>query len=218
MFRINIYEWLFDAFKWIENFGIFLIPDSLYKIALIVTVFMYYISRRNRKFIKSTNDRLLMTFDRKENEELENFRIESHSINQNLNDVSLEDLFLNDNELDIESNPDSPEILINEQDITRVSVLVPARNESINIERCVRSLMNQSYENYEVLVVDDNSSDETAQILLALKKEFINSGEERRLRCFINRQEPPENWLGKSYAVHKLAIKATGKIKIDFEH
>ncbi len=45
-----------------------------------------------------------------------------------------------------------------------VSVLVPARNEEGNIGPCLESLQNQDYPNLEILVLDDNSSDNTAGI------------------------------------------------------
>jgi chlorobactene glucosyltransferase len=40
-----------------------------------------------------------------------------------------------------------------------VSVLIPARNEKEHIGRCLRSLRGQLYDNYEILVLDDNSED-----------------------------------------------------------
>ena len=40
-----------------------------------------------------------------------------------------------------------------------VSVCVPARNEENNIEKCVRSLLNQTYVDYDVYVLDDNSTE-----------------------------------------------------------
>src|SRR5690348_2516060 len=45
-----------------------------------------------------------------------------------------------------------------------VSIIVPARNEERNIRRCVESLLEQSYPNYEVIVVDDGSTDGTPDI------------------------------------------------------
>jgi chlorobactene glucosyltransferase len=86
-----------------------------------------------------------------------------------------------------------------------VSVLVPARNEEKNIENCVNSLLNQTYQNYEILVIDDNSSDNTWRILEKLAKE--NS----RVRVF--RGKPlPEGWYGKPYALHQLHEQARGEI------
>src|SRR5260221_11737523 len=45
-----------------------------------------------------------------------------------------------------------------------VSVLVPARNEGRNIERCVAGLLAQTYQNYENLVVGDPSTHGTGAI------------------------------------------------------
>src|SRR4051794_27895061 len=53
-----------------------------------------------------------------------------------------------------------------------VSVLIPARNEELNIENCLTSLANQSYDNYEILLLDDNSTDSTKSIAIKLSKKF----------------------------------------------
>src|SRR6266576_1192800 len=45
-----------------------------------------------------------------------------------------------------------------------VSVIVPARNEAHNIARCVTSILSTTYPNLELIVVDDGSTDGTAQI------------------------------------------------------
>src|SRR2546426_7084227 len=49
------------------------------------------------------------------------------------------------------------------------SVIVPARNEAMNIERCVRSILATEYRPVEVIVVDDRSSDATAEIVERLE-------------------------------------------------
>ncbi|MDR2343220.1 MAG: glycosyltransferase [Spirochaetaceae bacterium] len=86
-----------------------------------------------------------------------------------------------------------------------VSVLIPARDEECNIENCINSLLNQTYQNYEILVIDDNSTDNTWQILERLAKE--NS----RVRIF--RGKPlPEGWYGKPYALQQLHEHALGDI------
>ncbi len=84
-----------------------------------------------------------------------------------------------------------------------VSVLVPARNEESNIRDCLASLQNQDYPNFEVLVLDDNSTDNTADIV----REFAeNDG-----RFHLLTSEPlPEGWVGKSYACYRLAKNAHG--------
>ena len=50
-----------------------------------------------------------------------------------------------------------------------VSVIVPARNEEDNIEKCLLSVLGQDYSNFEVVVVDDNSEDRTLEIMKSIK-------------------------------------------------
>jgi chlorobactene glucosyltransferase len=87
----------------------------------------------------------------------------------------------------------------------RVSILVPARNEEANISPCVRSLLAQSYPSFEVLVLDDNSSDRTWQVLTELA-----AGADR-LRIFQGRSLPA-GWLGKHWACHELSQAAGGEL------
>jgi cellulose synthase/poly-beta-1,6-N-acetylglucosamine synthase-like glycosyltransferase len=71
---------------------------------------------------------------------------------------------------------------------TRISIIIPARNEEENISNCLDSVCNQSYpkELFEVLVVDDHSTDNTASIVKSYEsknvklislKDFIPGGE-----------------------------------------
>src|SRR5215469_9852191 len=63
------------------------------------------------------------------------------------------------------SLPSKSENLAQVKTSLQVSIIVPARNEERNIRRCVESLLEQSYPNYEVIVVDDGSTDDTPYIL-----------------------------------------------------
>lgn len=45
-----------------------------------------------------------------------------------------------------------------------ISIIIPTYNEAKNIERLLKSLKNQSYNNFEIIVIDDSSSDNTVQI------------------------------------------------------
>ncbi len=87
----------------------------------------------------------------------------------------------------------------------KVSVLIPARNEEQRIAPCVRSLCRQQYPNYEVLVLDDESTDGTAAVLEQLQAEFPE-----RLRV-IRGAPLPKGWVGKSWACHQLAQQAQGE-------
>src|SRR5580698_6681820 len=57
----------------------------------------------------------------------------------------------------------------------RVSIIVPARNEEETIERALRTLLALDYDNYEVIAVNDRSTDRTGEIL----DELANSVEQR---------------------------------------
>lgn len=85
-----------------------------------------------------------------------------------------------------------------------ISVLVPARNEAANIEGCIRSLLEQDYSSFEVIVLDDESEDETWSILKRLAQ---NDG---RLKMFKG-EPPPAGWVGKCWACHQLAGQARGE-------
>jgi chlorobactene glucosyltransferase len=86
-----------------------------------------------------------------------------------------------------------------------VSVLVPARNEASRLEVCLRSLLEQDYPAFEVLALDDESTDETAEILQSV------AGRERRLRALTG--DPiPGGWTGKAWACHQLSQAAGGEI------
>jgi chlorobactene glucosyltransferase len=86
-----------------------------------------------------------------------------------------------------------------------VSVLIPMRNEEANAKNCLNSLRNQLYKNYEILVLNDNSTDNTAKILenIAL--------EDSRVKVFDGKPLP-DNWYGKPFALHQLSAHAKGEI------
>jgi len=91
----------------------------------------------------------------------------------------------------------------NQPDLPRISVLVPARDEAENIEACVRSLLALNYPNFEVIVLDDHSSDDTYTILCRLRDQ------DYRLRVLIGADLPPD-WYGKPFACWQLANAASG--------
>jgi chlorobactene glucosyltransferase len=84
-----------------------------------------------------------------------------------------------------------------------ISVLIPARDEEENIESCVKSLQKQDYPDFEILVLDDDSSDNTANIV-----ERIAVSDDRLQ--LIHGEPPPKGWAGKPFACYQLAKKAKG--------
>ena len=103
----------------------------------------------------------------------------------------------NQAKLDIITTPAPP------VDGPRISVMIPARNEEKNIQRCVEAVLTQDYPNFEVLVLDDRSTDNTSGILTELSKN------ETRLVILFG-EELPEGWAGKPHALYQAARSATG--------
>lgn len=89
----------------------------------------------------------------------------------------------------------------------RVSVLIPARNEAAVIGDTVRALLAQTYTQCEVLVLDDQSSDGTAECALAA------AAGDSRLRV-LSGKLLPDGWLGKNWACRQLAEAAEGETLI----
>lgn len=89
----------------------------------------------------------------------------------------------------------------------RVSVLIPARNEEANIGACVEGFLSQNYDNFEILVLDDQSTDRTALII----EKF---GEQHSEVQAIRGKPLPIGWLGKNWACHQLSQYANGEILI----
>lgn len=84
-----------------------------------------------------------------------------------------------------------------------ISVLIPARNEEYNIGPCVNSLRGQDYPNFEIIVLDDSSSDNTSSIVAEIASQDT--------RVKLVRGEPLiPGWTGKSFACFQLAKKARG--------
>jgi chlorobactene glucosyltransferase len=75
-----------------------------------------------------------------------------------------------------------------------LSIVVPARDEERSIERCVRSLLAQEWLDFEVIVVDDRSTDATPEILGRLARE------DARLRV-VHGAPLPAGWIGKPWAL-----------------
>lgn len=86
-----------------------------------------------------------------------------------------------------------------------VSVIVPARNERRNIERCVRSALSTTYPALEVIVVDDHSRDGTGDIARAI------AAADERLRV-LDAPPLPTGWFGKQWACATGAAAARGDL------
>jgi glycosyltransferase involved in cell wall biosynthesis len=106
----------------------------------------------------------------------------------------------------------------------RVSIIVPARNEEETIEQALHSLLALDYDNFEVIAVNDRSTDSTGEIMERvaenhnhnrnqnpnpLAKTATRTGHPRVLNV-IHHTELPPGWLGKTHAMWTAVNQATG--------
>lgn len=89
----------------------------------------------------------------------------------------------------------------------RINILIPARNEEHNIGACLESILRQDYPDYTVTVLDDQSTDRTAEII----KQY--AAQDKRVRL-IEGKPLPHGWIGKSWACQQLGDAADGEIFI----
>jgi chlorobactene glucosyltransferase len=85
-----------------------------------------------------------------------------------------------------------------------ISICIPARNEEINIQKCVSAILAQDYPNFEVIVLDDRSTDSTLALLAD-----IASRDSRLLP--LSGSDLPSGWAGKPHALYQAARAARGE-------
>jgi glycosyltransferase involved in cell wall biosynthesis len=105
----------------------------------------------------------------------------------------------------------------------RVSIIVPARNEEDHIEQSLTRLLELDYDNYEVIAVNDRSTDRTGEIMERVSESPrpsapLRAGFSQKTREMghpvlrvIHHRELPAGWLGKTHAMWKAANEATGE-------
>ncbi|MGH7448350.1 MAG: glycosyltransferase, partial [Longimicrobiales bacterium] len=91
-------------------------------------------------------------------------------------------------------------------DAPLVSIIVPARNEAVNISVCLASLLNSVYPTFEIIVVDDDSSDGTGDIVRILADHA-----EGRVQV-VDGEALPAGWLGKPWACWQGYRRAKGQL------
>ena len=92
-----------------------------------------------------------------------------------------------------------------EHEKPRVSVILPARNEEKFIEKCLNSLLNQDYDNYEIITINDSSTDSTGNIIKEYSKKFPKV-------ISVDAKPKPDGWIGKNWACIEGYKKASGDL------
>lgn len=93
---------------------------------------------------------------------------------------------------------------VHPSELPSLSVLIPARNETVELEACLRSLISSTYKKLEIIVLDDCSQNKRTPEII---REFAHNGV-----LFIAGEAPPDHWLAKNYAYRRLAHEANGEI------
>lgn len=91
---------------------------------------------------------------------------------------------------------------LDRSNLPSVSVCVPARNETNAMTQCLEAVLASDYPKMEIIVLDDNSTDNTSHII----KAFAHAGVR-----FVEGEAVPDDWLGKNYALQNLLDEASGR-------
>jgi len=94
-----------------------------------------------------------------------------------------------------------------EHEKPKVSVIVPARNEEELLSKCLDTLLEQDYENYEIIAIDDSSEDSTGEIIKKYAKENSKI-------IYVSARPKPKDWMGKNWACMEGYQKASGELLV----
>jgi len=86
----------------------------------------------------------------------------------------------------------------------RVSIVVAAKDEEADIEACLRSLLDQDYPDFEVIAVNDRSTDRTLEVMRRVEREAGGK------LTVVDVDHLPSGWCGKNHAMHQGVSRATG--------
>ncbi|HEU5172824.1 MAG TPA: glycosyltransferase [Nitrososphaeraceae archaeon] len=93
-----------------------------------------------------------------------------------------------------------------EKKFPKISIILPARNEEKFIRHCIDSLLKQDYPDFEIILVNDESTDKTLEIM----KEFEKS-HPAKIKV-VNVTHRDENWIGKNWACYQGYLKSNGNL------
>ena len=92
-----------------------------------------------------------------------------------------------------------------EHEKPKVSIILPARNEEKFIEKCLDSLVEQDYDDYEIIAINDSSNDSTGDIIEKYSEKCP------KVIC-VDAKPKPDGWMGKNWACMEGYKKASGNL------
>jgi len=95
--------------------------------------------------------------------------------------------------------------ITNNAENPKVSAIVPARNEERFIGDCLASIAAQDYPNYDIIAIDDSSTDSTAQLI----KDYA---EKSKKVVFVEAGPKPDGWAGKNWACYQGYLRSDGDL------
>ena len=89
----------------------------------------------------------------------------------------------------------------------KVSIILPARNEEEFLGKCLDTLIDQDYPNYEIIVIDDSSEDSTGNIISEYAKQNSKI-------ISVSARPKPDGWMGKELGMHGRIQKSNWRIVV----
>ena len=93
-----------------------------------------------------------------------------------------------------------------EKKFPKVSIILPARNEEKHIRHCIDSLLKQDYSDFELILVNDESTDKTLEIMKEFEKSYPI-----KIKV-VNITHRDKDWIGKNWACYQGYLKSNGTL------
>ncbi len=93
-----------------------------------------------------------------------------------------------------------------EKKFPKISIILPARNEEKHIRHCIGSLLKQDYPDFEIILVNDESTDKTLEIMKEFEKLYPT-----KIKV-VDVTHRDENWIGKNWACYQGYLKSNGNL------
>ncbi|MGD1838399.1 MAG: glycosyltransferase [Nitrososphaeraceae archaeon] len=87
----------------------------------------------------------------------------------------------------------------------KISIILPARNEEQYIKQCIDSLSSLNYPDYEIILVNDDSSDKTLELMQNSVHKFKNIK-------VTSTPKRPDGWMGKTWACYTGYLESSGDL------